>query len=518
MDLLAGATNYGRTTGTSTFSWDDLYINVTSIPDTGYGYFQILSLLFIYFALLWFSSYLIVSGTELLIFIPGFSSIVGSIILPVMGQIPMILLSIFAGFGADAQEELEVGVGALAGALVGQVSIYGFLSILLGAVNIDPTTGLTDYSKKSKKRQPETLAEYWLLTGIKSGKYTKTSTIYILVTAFPFVIMLIPNIMYANDRVRDLTAEEQGYDIFAFVFAFVLFLVFSAHQYAIMSTNSDLPYFDVKDQIMVNSVRKKLASLMGLLSQEVHDAEDEEARINRALSSASLASSRDSPMPTQSPSEQSPLFPKPVNESMRQLKIKLERIVTPFFPLEAVVAQEISMTDLLSLFHEIGERHVTLHQLKTIFKTYIDEEKDTASTHSDLPRSGSRALLGVNRYMELGRKHDADFPSKVISIDNVVDGLAKFLTHYKEYNSDVQAPSVDHDANPIQHILEDMGEFPQDLSDMSNDDQQFYLRLRASLLLIGGLLLSIYAVDPIILCLEEFSSRVVSTLGRYNHY
>ena len=162
-DLL---TPYGRNIA-GAFSWDNLFIDVSNIPDSSYGYVQLISLLVIYFALLWLGSFLIVCGTELLIFIPGMSNIVGSIVLPVLGQLPMILLSIFAGFGAEAQAELEVGVGALAGGIVGQVSIYGFLSIYLGAVNLDPQTGLTDYSKRSKARETTSYYDYWFLTGVK---------------------------------------------------------------------------------------------------------------------------------------------------------------------------------------------------------------------------------------------------------------------------------------------------------------------------------------------------------------
>lgn len=183
---MASVLPYGRTTP---FSWDSLYVDVTEIPDSSYGYFQLVSLLVIYFALLWLGSYLIVSGSELLIFIPGMTSLVGAIILPVLGQLPMMLLSIFAGFGADAQAELEVGVGALAGGIVGQVSIYAFVSVLLGAVNFDAKTGLPDYSKKSKSTPTTTFYDYWFQTGVKMGKCTSTSTIFILVTAFPFVIL-----------------------------------------------------------------------------------------------------------------------------------------------------------------------------------------------------------------------------------------------------------------------------------------------------------------------------------------
>jgi len=482
---MASVLPYGRTTP---FSWDSLYVDVTEIPDSSYGYFQLVSLLVIYFALLWLGSYLIVSGSELLIFIPGMTSLVGAIILPVLGQLPMMLLSIFAGFGADAQAELEVGVGALAGGIVGQVSIYAFVSVLLGAVNFDAKTGFPDYSKKSKSTPTTTFYDYWFQTGVKMGKYTSTSTIFILVTAFPFVILMIPNIIYAQDRVSSLTTEEKPYDIFGFVFAFVLFIIFAVNQYIIMNSNEDMPYFDIKDQIMVNSVRRKLLSLMSLLKKEVAEAEQEEEENQIRRRSVT-------PVVPLSPGEQSPLVDvKLTTNRLANLKEKLRRIIAPFLTRETVASQKISMSDLLLLFYELGERHMTLTQLRTIFTKYLPSPK--ASTSIEFPAMSNKAQLDELAALEL-------------PMDDVLDGLASFLTHYKEYHDEHDELRPPHEPdNPFEVTIEDMGEFPQDLSELSNDDQLFYLRLRASLYLVGGLLLSIYAVDPIILAIDELSSRL----------
>lgn len=475
---------YGRTTP---FSWDSLYVDVTDIPHSSYGYFQLVSLLVIYFSLLWLGSYLIVSGSELLIFIPGMTSLVGAIILPVLGQLPMMLLSIFAGFGADAQEELEVGVGALAGGIIGQVSIYAFVSVLLGAVNIDTKTGLPDYSKKSKSSPTTTFYDYWFQTGVKLGKYTSTSAIFVLVTAFPFVILMIPNIIYAEDRVSSLTREEKPYDIFGFVFAFVLFIVFAANQYIIMNANEDMPYFDIKDQIMVNSVRRKLLSLMSLLKKEVAEAEKEEEENQIRRRSATQV------VPL-SPGEQSPLVDvKLPTNSLANLKEKLRRIIAPFLSRETVASQKISMSDLLLLFYELGERHMTLAQLRTIFSKYLPS-----------PKSSSIEFPATTHKFQLDELAALELP-----MDDVLDGLASFLTHYKEYHDEHDELRPPHEPdNPFEVTIEDLGEFPQDLSELSNEDQLFYLRLRASLYLVGGLLLSIYAVDPIILAIDELSSRL----------
>ena len=528
---------FGRSSDTSTFNWDSLFVDVSNVPENGYGYFQLVTLLLIYFSLLWLGSYLIVTGTELLIFLPGMSSVVGSIILPVLGQLPMILLSVFAGFGADAQAELEVGVGALAGGIVGQVSIYGYLTILLGSVNLDPTTGMTDYSKASKKRATATYTEFWLLSGIKSGKYTALSTIYALVTAFPFVILLVPNIMYAEEREADLSKQERPYDIFAFVFAYLLFCMFSINQYIIMTANDDLPYFDVKDQLMSESVRRKLVSLMSVLSKEVQDAEDEDAEneaIRNRERTQSIGVGTGVSRPVSPVGEDSPLVigsSKPKKARLRQLKMKLQRIITPFFTAETVAAQMISLSDLLLLFHELGEKHMSLLQLEKIFAGYLAKSEGlgpTPPSSVDNSMSGGLTLGGGDR--ETGGimsgfggsgfggivsssrpKRNRDLvASQTLSIDNVFEGLANFLTHYKEFHDDETSGSSSSppNVNPLESTMEDMGEFPQDLNEFSKEEQEYYLRVRSGLFLACGLLLSIYAVDPIILTMEELSDRL----------
>ena len=525
---------FGRSSDTSTFNWDSLFVDVSNVPENGYGYFQLVTLLLIYFSLLWLGSYLIVTGTELLIFLPGMSSVVGSIILPVLGQLPMILLSVFAGFGADAQAELEVGVGALAGGIVGQVSIYGYLTILLGSVNLDPTTGMTDYSKASKKRATTTYTEFWLLSGIKSGKYTALSTIYALVTAFPFVILLVPNIMYAEEREADLSKQERPYDIFAFVFAYLLFCMFSINQYIIMTANDDLPYFDVKDQLMSESVRRKLVSLMSVLSKEVQDAEDEDAENEATRNRERTQSTGEGtgvPRPVSPAGEDSPLVTgpsKPKKARMRQLKIKLQRIITPFFTAETVTAQMITLSDLLLLFHELGEKHMSLLQLEKIFAGYLAKSEGLGATPpssvdnsmsggltvglGDRDRGGGGIMSGLGGIVSSSRAtRNRDLvASQTLSIDNVFEGLANFLTHYKEFHGDEtsgsssSAPNI----NPLESTMEDMGEFPQDLNEFSKEEQEFYLRVRSAIFLTCGLLLSIYAVDPIILTMDELSDRL----------
>jgi hypothetical protein len=93
----------------------NLFIDPNSLPDDGYGSFQLIFLLLVYGLIIIFSSILMATGSELLIFIPAISGIVGSVIIPIIAQAIDAFIIIFSCIGANAQNELKIGVGALAG-------------------------------------------------------------------------------------------------------------------------------------------------------------------------------------------------------------------------------------------------------------------------------------------------------------------------------------------------------------------------------------------------------------------
>lgn len=64
------------------------------------------------------ASNMISDGSELLLLVPSLAGIVGSVVLPVLGAVPDGAIVLFSGMGDDAQDELSVGVGALAGSTI----------------------------------------------------------------------------------------------------------------------------------------------------------------------------------------------------------------------------------------------------------------------------------------------------------------------------------------------------------------------------------------------------------------
>lgn len=108
------------------------------IPNDGFGFIQVLFLGACYSFLLLKASTLISEGSELLLLVPSLAGLVGSIVLPVLGAVPDGCIVLFSGLGPikEAEEQLKVGVGALAGSTVMLITVPWFLSILGGRVPI----------------------------------------------------------------------------------------------------------------------------------------------------------------------------------------------------------------------------------------------------------------------------------------------------------------------------------------------------------------------------------------------
>merc|ERR1719230_2263664 len=90
-----------------------MWIEPTSVNNSA-----LLFLTLIYAVILYQSSNLISSGSELLLLVPSLAGLVGSIVLPILGAVPDGMMTLFSGLGEDAQSEVAIGMGVLAGSTV----------------------------------------------------------------------------------------------------------------------------------------------------------------------------------------------------------------------------------------------------------------------------------------------------------------------------------------------------------------------------------------------------------------
>merc|ERR1719183_1376214 len=100
---------------------------------------QILWATITYGYILFVSANMIGDGAELLLLVPKYKDLVGSVVLPVLGAVPDGMMVLFSGIGPveTAQENVAVGVGALAGSTIMLLTLPWVLSCYGGRVEIN---------------------------------------------------------------------------------------------------------------------------------------------------------------------------------------------------------------------------------------------------------------------------------------------------------------------------------------------------------------------------------------------
>merc|ERR1719359_639938 len=116
---------------------------------------QLLFAFMVYGFVLFKAANMIGDGAELLMLIPAYSGVVGSIVIPVLGAVPDGMMVLFSGVGTleVAQENVAVGVGALAGSTIMLLTLPWILSVYAGQVDMDASGECVGYKKPSGKKK-----------------------------------------------------------------------------------------------------------------------------------------------------------------------------------------------------------------------------------------------------------------------------------------------------------------------------------------------------------------------------
>jgi Ca2+/Na+ antiporter len=185
-----------------------LFIDVSTLPQNGYGFLQLLMVGAGYSYILMQGANMISDGSELLLLIPAWAGLVGCIVLPILGAVPDGAIVLFSGLGPDAQQKLAVGIGALAGSTIMLLTIPWFLSLWAGRVNMD-ADGNGNYVKPRGAAAGEwsKLTEGKVLgTGVNIGPSIKHAAQVMAVTLLPYFVIQVPA-MVARCSTKDQDKE-----------------------------------------------------------------------------------------------------------------------------------------------------------------------------------------------------------------------------------------------------------------------------------------------------------------------
>jgi len=252
---------------------DKVLISPDTLVDEEGAVFKILFLMAVYGFILFKASNLISDGSELLLLIPSVAGIVGSVVLPILGAVPDGMIVLFSGLGPNAQEELSVGVGALAGSTIMLLTIPWFFSLIAGRVSLDEH-GVGAYKKKEKLTEPK-----WHLlrtgTNVKGG--LRISAFIMIITSFSYLLIQGPAFKYSGKNMEssDDSSEkidsseimhEHWWALAGFISSLIMFIGYLVYQVVTANRESNK---DKIAQVQHDAISKSLMSVSAVFAEQL---------------------------------------------------------------------------------------------------------------------------------------------------------------------------------------------------------------------------------------------------------
>lgn len=428
-------------------------IDVTELTVSGLGW-----LFLTYGYALYFASSLISEGSDLLLLVPAYSGIVGSCVLPVLGAVPDGAIMLFSGMGdlEEAQEELAVGVGALAGSTIMLLTIPWALAGFAGRVDLDDT-GAAKYGRRPKLTAGK--AYKLFECGVSPGIQVRSGAIAMLLTSVSYVVIQAPAFALSSgsSTPSELAAGEHWFALVGLcttLFGFVAYLAFQ-----VLSSGSEL---DAKrfraDEIIKRKVQRGELSLSGAMAEFV-------ARDSAATKTEVEMSSY------QTVEQGGPGEDSRSSGGGKGVNARLGEIVKPFFAkIDSDNSGKIDKTEAKVLLDQLGEQRTTVEQLFAWF---------------DLDNSGE------------------------IDFDEFVAGLSKKLKEMQlgKHGAASGAAADGQGAEEDEEEDSDEDDVPEDIADLSPAEQQSVIKHRALFKLLVGTVVVLVFSDPMVDVMSEIGSR-----------
>jgi hypothetical protein len=244
---------------------EGLFIPPEDIVGGGDGWFQLIFLIAVYGYILYRASKLIADGSELLSIVldPG---LIGGLVLPIMGAVPDGAIVLFSGLGDDAQEQLKVGVGTLAGSTIMLVTLPWFACAFIGRVDIG-ADGNCAYGAQNKLTKGMSMTE----TGVQPPSTIRGAARITLLTALTYFVIQGPSFAYQSDSTEEQATKERYFALAGFLLAVAFFVGYSA--YCVFSATAIEQQKKRLTQARKHAVTERLVSMMTLVQIETELAD-----------------------------------------------------------------------------------------------------------------------------------------------------------------------------------------------------------------------------------------------------
>jgi Ca2+/Na+ antiporter len=246
----------------------DFFIDPTTLPQTFYGIVQLLTLLFLYGFIIFKASKMIADGSEMLMLVisPG---ILGGLLLPILGAFPDAMIVLMSGLGpiAEAQLQLNVGMGGLAGGSIMLLTLPWAGCILLGRVDFaqkkDGSIAAVGYKNKPKVTPRKTWIDAITMTGLQYSDEVRVNAVLMLITAIPYIISTFP--IWINEN-SGKTSITQTCALIGFICASVCLFGYSGWQ-VFSATAQEYQQKRVIDA-RIHALNHKIMNLQALITIE----------------------------------------------------------------------------------------------------------------------------------------------------------------------------------------------------------------------------------------------------------
>mmetsp|Transcript_28455 Transcript_28455/g.28783 ORF Transcript_28455/g.28783 Transcript_28455/m.28783 type:complete len:551 (+) Transcript_28455:102-1754(+) len=427
-------------------SMSSLFIDVYALPDDGFGFFQLIYLMAGYGVVLMYGASMISNGSELLLLVPEWAGIIGTVVLPVLGAVPDGAIVLFSGLGPNAQQQLDIGVGTLAGSTIMLLTIPWFLSILGGRVSID--NGKPNYEGRPRLRPSSSWLNALQSTGVTVGPHVKTGAIIMLITSTTFLVLQIPEFIYQSTNIEKTAEKENIFALIGFCIATVMFIAYLVYQMQFVTVEEDSALADKIDSVVKKSIQMGNMSVLGALAREF-----------RAM------------QPEGQPTEKTGLMKKPSDSSTKRLR----NILRPFFHrYDKGGDNKLHLSELSSLLSDLGEMPSKTNM--EIFQKF-DVDKNGFVDFEEFVQGMSFLLMNVDVPPASGQERKRE----------------------KQLESGVSVVEEDE---------EDEEEIPEDLRSLSPAEQQRKIKLRAAWMMGIGSVLVLFFSDPMVDALGSLGDRL----------
>lgn len=416
-------------------------------------------LFFSYGYALFYAANLIGEGSELLLLVPSLAGLVGGVVLPLLGAVPDGAIILFSGLGSIevAQESLSVGIGALAGSTIMLLTVPWALSIFAGRVDINKK-GNPSYRKSPKVTPGLTISETLHHTGVSVSDEIHHGGFVMALTTIPYFLIQIPA-MFMHGPTEEVAKGEHWYALAGLIICIAGLFFYMRLQ---LKNNNAGQNKDKRIAIAKKTLQQGKMSLAGIVKSAIK-FKSQRTLVASGGPGYGAISSIDTPTP----------------EVLETLKELLYDAFCIYDSDKNGKLEKKEIRVFLKDFHE----HISEEEIDNIwFK--VDENHDNNLTFDE--------FVSLCYYLIMG--------------DDSMRGSGKGAPVAASVRQEVCAHVFGNGENQDEEN-DEVEEIPEEFTDLSPEEQQKAIKMRAFKMLFIGTVMVVYFSDPMVDVMQEIAVK-----------